>query len=96
MVTDKNKCVRLDFAQNTLSISSSSPELGESKDELSIEYSGKPVTVGFNARYILEFAASISEERQLLIELHGDTGPGKFYIEDDESYVGIVMPMRLM
>lgn len=96
MVTDKNKCVRLDFAPDILSISSSSPELGDSKEELSIQYSGKPVTIGFNARYILEFAASISEERQLFIELHGDTGPGKFYVEDDESYVGIVMPMRLV
>ena len=96
MVTDKNKCVRLDFASDSLSILSSSPELGESREELSVQYSGKPVTIGFNARYLLEFASSIGEERQLIIELHGDTGPGKFYAEDDESYIGIVMPMRLV
>ncbi len=96
MVTDKNKCVRLDFSQDSLSILSSSPELGESKEELSLQYAGKPLTIGFNARYVLEFAASIGEERELQIELHGETGPGKFLSEDDESYIGIVMPMRLV
>ncbi|NMC64229.1 MAG: DNA polymerase III subunit beta [SAR324 cluster bacterium] len=95
MVSDKNKCVRLDFNSDNVSISSSSPELGDSKEDLAIQYSGKPITIGFNARYILEFIASIGEERQLFIELHGDTGPGKFYAEDDESCIGIVMPMRL-
>lgn len=96
MVTDKNKCVRLDFASDTLSITSSSPELGDSKEEVSIDYSGKPLTIGFNARYLLEFASSIGEERRLNIELHGETGPGRFFAEDDESYIGIVMPMRLV
>ena len=96
MVSDKNKCVRLDFSEGSLAIQSSSPELGDSKEELPLEYGGKPLTIGFNARYLLEFASSIGEDRQLFIELHGETGPGKFYAEDDEAYIGIVMPMRLV
>ena len=96
MVTDKNKCVRLDFTPGNLRITSSSPELGEAKEELSLDYEGKPLTIGFNARYLLEFASSIGDERTLSIELHGETGAGRFYSEDDESYVGVVMPMRLV
>jgi hypothetical protein len=29
------------------------------------------------------------------MELNGDSGPGKFYAESDESSFGIVMPLRL-
>ncbi len=95
MVSDKGKCVRMDFASNTLRISSSSPELGEAIEELHVKYSGKPLSVGFNAKYILDIAASIEEGRKLNLELNGELGPGKFFAEGDDSYIGIVMPMRL-
>ena len=95
MVTDKGKCVRLDFAKDTLRVVSSSPELGDATEELSIKYDGKPLSVGFNARYILDFALSLEESKNMIIELNGELGPGKFYAENDDSYFGIIMPMRL-
>lgn len=95
LVTEKAKCVKLDFAPGTLRLSSSSPELGESTDELELTYKGDPLTVAFNARYLLEVAATLVQEGNLCIELLGDVGPGKFYAEGDESCFGIVMPMRL-
>lgn len=95
MVTDKGKCVRLDFSKNSLRIISSSPELGEAHEELQIVYDGKPLSVGFNARYLLDFASSLGENQAMIIELNGELGPGKCYAENDEAYFGIVMPMRL-
>ena len=96
MVTDKGKCVKLDFTQNNLKISSSSPELGDAKEELEIQYDGEPLSVGFNARYVVDIANSLGEEQNMAVELHGTLGPGKFFAEGDTSYIGIVMPMRLM
>lgn len=95
MVTDKGKGVRMDFSPGILRISSSSPELGESSEELEIQYTGKQLSVGFNARYILDIASSIMEGQKINIELNGELGPGKFYSDGDESYFGVVMPMRL-
>lgn len=95
MVTDKGKCVKMDFSKDKLRVSSSSQELGESTEEMKINYSGDPLSVGFNARYIIDFANSINEKGNVVIELNGELGPGKFYVEGDQSYVGIVMPMRL-
>jgi DNA polymerase-3 subunit beta len=95
MVSDKGKCVRLDFSADRLRISSSSPELGEATDEMSIRYAGKPLSVGFNAKYILDILGSLGESPNVAIELHGELGPGKFYAVGDESHVSIVMPMRI-
>jgi len=95
LVSDKGKCVRLDFSKNSLRIASFSPELGEGSDVLSIEYSGEQLSIGFNARYLADVAASLQESETLVLELHGKKGPGKFYPESDESYISIVMPMRL-
>lgn len=96
MVTDKGKCVRFDLAKGSLKISSSSPELGEASEELAVGYSGGPLSVGFNARYMLDITSSLHEDQALMIELNGELGPGKFFPESDESYVAIVMPMRLL
>lgn len=95
MVSDKGKCVKLDFSREHLRISSSSPELGEAREELPVTYAGEPLSVGFNARYLLDIAASIGEEPTLKVELNGELGPGKFFGEKDESCIAIVMPMRL-
>jgi len=95
MVTDKAKGTRLDFSNGTLRISSQSPELGDATEELAIEYKGDPLTVGFNARYMIDILTAVSESQRFVFELHGELGPGKIYPENDESCVAIVMPMRL-
>jgi DNA polymerase-3 subunit beta len=95
VVSDKNKGVRFDFFTNLVRISSSSPELGEAQEELEIQYSGKDFSVGFNARYIIDVLGTIGENQPFILELSGETGPGKFYAESDESCFGIVMPLRL-
>ncbi|MCB0340005.1 MAG: DNA polymerase III subunit beta, partial [Bdellovibrionales bacterium] len=95
VVTDKAKGVRLDFSKGTLRVSSSSPELGEASEQVKVDYDGKPLSVGFNAKYLIDVAASFQEKTNLCMELHGELGPGKFFAQNDESYVAIVMPMRL-
>jgi DNA polymerase III subunit beta len=95
MVTDREKCVKITFDTELLRISSSSPELGEASEELSVEYAGKALTVGFNALYLLDVASAIAGDGSLAVELHGELGPGKFYADNDESCLAIVMPMRL-
>ena len=95
MVSDKGKGVKFEFSQDLLRIFSSSPELGDATEELKISYNGDPITVGYNAKYVAEMASSLKDDQNICIEIHGSTGPGKFYAEGDESYIGIVMPMRL-
>jgi DNA polymerase-3 subunit beta len=95
MVTDKAKGAKLDFSNGTLRISSYSPELGDASEEISVDYKGDTLSVGFNARYILDILTAVNESQRFVLELHGELGPGKIYPESDESCLAIVMPMRL-
>jgi DNA polymerase-3 subunit beta len=95
VVSDKNKGVRLDFFPNLVRISSSSPEVGEAQEELEVQYKGRDFSVGFNARYLIDTLGTVGENQPFILELGGETGPGKFYAESDESSIGIVMPLRL-
>lgn len=95
MVSDKSKCVRFDFNKESVRISSSSPELGDASEEVAVKYTGEPVSVGFNALYFLDFLNTIDEPGNIVMELNGSLGPGKFSPEGDDSCVAIIMPMRL-
>ncbi|MCB0332111.1 MAG: DNA polymerase III subunit beta [Bdellovibrionales bacterium] len=95
MVSDKGKCVKLDFSEGKLRLSSSSPELGEASEEIEIDYPGEPVSVGFNAKYLLDFANSVAESNTVRMEISGELGPTRLMEESDDSYFGIIMPMRL-
>jgi len=95
VVADREKCVRMSFSSGLLRISSSSPELGEASEEIAVNYEGQALTAGFNALYILDVVSAMAQENSLVIELHGELGPGKFYMEQDDSSLAIVMPMRL-
>ena len=85
----------MSFAPGSLKIMSSSPELGEASEDIGLKYDGPVLNIGFNAGYILDVASTLSEGSAMVIELHGEVGPGKFFAEQDEASLAIVMPMRL-
>ena len=95
MVSDKGKCVRLDFSKDRLCISSQSPELGEAREVMDITYDGAALSVGFNAIYIVEACSAIGENQDVHFELHGELGPLQISAEGDDASISIVMPMRL-
>ena len=95
VVSDRGKGVRLDFSENKLDISGSSPERGDAKESFDIEFKGQPVTLGFSAKYLQEFLATVEDGQNVSIELHGAEGPARLRSEADESDFSVLMPMRL-
>lgn len=95
LVSEKTKGVKFEFSPNSLRLSSSSPDLGEGIEEVPVRYEGEALTVGFNAVYFLDFLNSLTDTKEIRIELSGPLGPGKLSPEGDDSCMGIIMPMRL-
>jgi DNA polymerase-3 subunit beta len=69
-------------------------DLGEAKERLDVEYQHEEMTVGFNARYILDFLGALTAE-QATIRLQDSLSPALFAGKDDTRYTCVIMPMRL-
>lgn len=69
-------------------------DLGEAKERLDVEYQHEEMTVGFNARYILDFLSALLTE-QATIRLQDSLSPALFAGKDDARYTCVIMPMRL-
>lgn len=94
MANERSKGVRFRFSPKHLEISSSNPDRGEAREELSIDYRGEAFDVGFNARYFLD-ALSLIEDEQAVLELGEDTAPCVLRSELDKGFTHVIMPMRL-
>lgn len=86
--------VRLTFgmAKGVLRVASDSPEKGDAVDEVPIDYAGKPVTIGFAARYLTEALECLDAEN-VGVEVRGELDP---IVVRDGAYAAVVMPMRIL
>ncbi|HUU03213.1 MAG TPA: DNA polymerase III subunit beta [Myxococcota bacterium] len=92
--SDRTLGVKIGLAKGVLRISTSNPDLGEAKEEMEVEYDGKELTIGFNARYLIDAMSSI-ETDTVNISLDDDLSPGVIRPSDSENYTCVVMPMRI-
>jgi len=88
--------VRIKLEQGELKLSASSTETGESEDTIEADYNGEPLTIGFNAQYILEFLKAVGNG-DVKLELKDSQSAGQLRPAENEDYKYryIVMPMRI-
>lgn len=92
MTSDKANSVKLAFTKNNLAITANSPDVGEARESIAINYKGSDVTVAFNPGYLIEPLNALTDE-EVYLELIDDLSPGVLKINGPFLYV--VMPMRL-
>jgi DNA polymerase-3 subunit beta len=90
----KSKGVTFALASGRMEITSNNPELGDAKEEIEIDYKGKEMRIGFNARYVLDVLSSMQDDI-VRIELNDQLSPGLVRPDQDSSYTCVVMPMRI-
>lgn len=92
MTTDKANSVKLAFGKNNLAITANSPEIGEARESIAVNYKGKDVAIAFNPRYLIEPLNALAQD-EVYFELTDELSPGVLKINGPFLYV--VMPMRL-
>ena len=92
--SERSKAVKLEFTDGRLTISSSNPDLGDAREELDIDFAGDDITIGFNAKYLLD-ALSTLKAKEVRFGLQNELAPAQFVPTDDDDTLAVVMPMRV-
>ena len=92
MTSEKSNSVKLNFGKNKLEITVNSPEVGEAKESLAVNYKGKEMAIAFNPKYMIDPLTALAED-EVFLELIDELSPGVLKINGPFLYV--VMPMRL-
>lgn len=92
--SEKSKGVKIVLREKNLELSSSNPEFGEAREDFDIDYEGEEITVGFNARYLIDILNVLCEE-QIRLSLKDKLSPGMVTSCENKDYLAVIMPMRL-
>jgi DNA polymerase-3 subunit beta len=92
--SDEYKGVIFRFSPDKLTIHSTNPDIGESKEDMEIAYSGAPIEVMYNPRFFIDTLGVIHEDK-VLINIINEERPCKITGENDSTYLSVIMPMRI-
>ena len=91
---DNANIVRFHIENQTITVSANAPSVGENSIEVEAKIDGEGGDIAFNSRFLLEFLNNYNED-ELLFEMTGSLNPGAFKPVKDESYLHIIMPVRV-
>jgi len=92
MTSDKSNSVKLAFGRNQLVITGNTPEVGEARETLSINYSGKEMAIAFNPAYLMDPLKALTND-EIYFELIDELSPG--VLKCNEPFLYVIMPMRM-
>jgi DNA polymerase-3 subunit beta len=82
------------FDSDQLLITATNPDLGESKEDMSIEFGGELIEAAFNPKFFIDTLSHI-DENEVLIYIYSDNKPCLIEGTNDKSYLSVIMPMRI-
>ncbi len=85
------QAVKFEIFPNKLVISKSTPDVGESREVIPVEYDGEEMMVGFNPQLLIDFLKNINDE-QIHMEILGTDKPAVMRLQD---YLYLALPMRI-
>ena len=93
---ERSRPVKLMLSKGTLEISSTNPETGEANESLPIQYDGPEISIGFNARYVLDFLGAVGIDK-LILSLKDEMTQALLKPKEGkgQDYRYVIMPMRL-
>ena len=90
--SQENNTVRLKFLEHTVEILASSAEFGEAQESMAIEYSGNPVTIAFNPKFLMDPLKALQED-EIFFEFKDELSPG--VIKTFDRFLCVIMPLRI-
>jgi DNA polymerase-3 subunit beta len=83
-----------ELSMGRVEITASSAEMGDSVIDLDASVEGEPVTIAFNARFLMD-ALSVMDSAQIALETSTSSSPGMLKPLGSEDFVHVIMPMHI-
>ena len=92
--SEKTKSVKLNLENNSITLTSVSPDVGEAIESFGTNYQGEAKEVGFNGNYIIDVLETMNET-DIIFQLTDELSPTVLKPAENDNYISVVMPMRI-
>jgi DNA polymerase III subunit beta len=93
---ERSRAVKFEIETGKVEVTSSSSEFGEAREQLAVDYAAAPLSISFNAQYVLDFL-NVVETDIVSLSLKDDVSQAvmKPVGADGYDYTYVIMPMRI-
>ena len=92
--SENYKGVIFTFERDRLTINSTNPDIGESKEDMAINFAHKKLEMAFNPRFFIDALSHLDDEK-VVLSFVDEEKPCLVEGEEEKSYLGVIMPMRI-
>ncbi|MEW6670066.1 MAG: DNA polymerase III subunit beta [Thermodesulfobacteriota bacterium] len=92
--SENYKGVIFNFSKNRLLISSTNPDIGESKEDMNISFEGKSMEIAFNPRYFID-ALNVIDDKTIILNIDSEEKPCLIEGDENKDFISVIMPMRI-
>lgn len=92
LASEKSNSVKLQFSPGQVEIVASSPEIGEARESLAINYKGPMITIAFNPEFLMAPLRNLVAD-EVHLHLIDDISPG--VLRTGANFLYVLMPMRV-
>lgn len=92
LASDKSNSVKLIFSKNNIDITANTPEVGEARESIPVQYKGKDLSIAFNPEFLMAPLRNLGND-EVYLDLTDEMSPGVIKIPSPFLYV--LMPMRI-
>jgi len=85
------QAIKFEVFSDKMVVSKTTPDVGESREEIAVQYGGPEMIVGFNPVFLIDFLKNVDQE-QIDMELLGSDKPAVLRLGD---YLYLALPMRI-
>jgi DNA polymerase-3 subunit beta len=86
--------IKLSLMKDHIIVYSPESAIGGNNVRVEAQLSGEENEIAFNAKYLLDVLSNI-EENNLVFDMIGPLNPGVFKVQNDESFLHLIMPIRV-
>ena len=93
---ERSRSVKFEIEAGKVDVLSSSPEIGEAKETLPVDYTGTSMQICFNAQYVLDFLSVVTTD-VVALDLKDEASQAVMTPvgADGYEYTYVIMPMRV-
>ncbi len=92
VTTDKSNATKLTFADNTLTIVTQTPEVGEARETIPVKYTGAEIAVTFNPEFVMDPLRNLDTD-EVYFDLSNGHSPAM--IKCELPFLYVLMPLRV-
>ena len=92
--SEKSRAIKINIDKQILTIIANNPDQGSATENISAEYGGENLEIGFNSKYVLDVTRQI-KGKNLMFKLSDPVSPTLVFDEEDEQALFVLMPMRV-